>query len=300
MQVGELHKLLNYVVSLPTGHFLTHSSLRSANRPQSAQQITPQIHQSQQSGNVPFIPSNPTQNFDQFPYFNLDINTAAKQMAAISAAGVQRQMANVNGRPTTASALQNPQAVGGTTSGSFLGGIPSAYNQPAGFPGPSHDTTSSMQFNPAALSGQPSAQGNYPPQPHANTPSNPSLNASMSQPNLAPQEVMKQRQRNFLMGLANVHATRGAPLPPALTGVPYPPNYDPTHSPWKSLDCTPGQYGVVRVGGKEIDLLRLWGIVCQVGGWSKVRRFMVYYCRMLKHGITGLTTAGLDTNRSPL
>jgi len=219
-------------------------------------------------------------------------------MAAISAAGVQRQMSNVNGRPTTASASQNP--VGGTTPASFLGGIPSAYNQPgASFPGPPHDTTSSTHFNPATLSGQPSAQGNYPPQPHTNIPSNPSLGAPMSQSNFGTQDAMKQRQRSFLVGLANVHASRNAPLPPTLTGVPYPSNYDPTQSPWKSLDCPPGQYGVVRVGGKEIDLLRLWGMVYQAGGFPKVRLFIVCCCIILKYVITGHTTE-LDTNRSPL
>jgi len=222
-------------------------------------------------------------------------------MAAISAAGVQRQMANVNGRPTPASASQNP--VGGTTPGSFIGGIPSSYNQPGGFPGAPHDTTSSIQFNPTTFSSQPSAQAVYPPQPNTNTPSNPSVNPSMSQPNFAAQEVAKQqqRQRNFLVGLANVHVTRGTPLPPALTGVPYPASYDPTNSPWKSLDCPPGQYGVVRMGGKDIDLLRMWGLVCQVGGWPKVSRlFILCYCRMLNHSTIGHTTAGLDTNCSPI
>ncbi|KAG1755134.1 uncharacterized protein EDB91DRAFT_274974 [Suillus paluster] len=183
-------------------------------------------------------------------------------MAAMTAAGAQRQMATVNGRPSAAPV--NP--VGGVTPASFLGGMPSSYNQPASFNGPSHDTTSSMQFNPTALSSQPNVQGIYPPQPTTNAPSNPS---PTSHPNFASPDVAKQRHRTFLMGLSNAHITR-APLPPALTGFPYPPNYDPINSPWKSLDCPPGQLGVVRVGGKDIDLLRLWGIVCQLGGLQKV------------------------------
>ncbi|KAG0709014.1 hypothetical protein DFH29DRAFT_890137 [Suillus ampliporus] len=183
----------------------------------------------------------------------------------MSAVGAQRQMANVNGRPSAAPSV-NP--VGGITPGSFIGGISSSYNQQGGFTGPPHDTTGSMQFNPTALSSQPNVQGIYPPQPTTNAPSNPSLNPSTSHPNFSP-EVVKQRQRTFLIGLSNAHVTR-APLPPALTGVPYPPNYDPTNSPWKSLDCPPGQLGVVRVGGKDIDLLKLWGIVCQLGGWPKL------------------------------
>ena len=279
---------INYVVRHPYLVLSPFPSnlIFSANRPQSGQQIRPQSYQSQQPGNVPFIPSNSTQNFDA-THFNLDSSAAAKQMAAMNAVGVQRQMANVNGRPSAASASQNP--VGGTNPGSFLGGMSSSYNQPGGFVGPSHDTTGSMPFNSTTL-GQPNAQGNYPPQPNTNPPSNPSLNTSMSHPNFPTQEFIKQRHRTFLMGLANAHMNHGAPLPPALTSVPYPPNYDPTNSPWKSLECPSGQFGVVRLGGKEIDLLKLWTLVNQVGGWQKVRWFILYYCHMLKHDILGLTT----------
>ncbi|KAG1757419.1 hypothetical protein EDB19DRAFT_1657370 [Suillus lakei] len=182
-------------------------------------------------------------------------------MAAMNAAGVQRQMANVNGRPSA--------SVGGVSPGSYLGGMSSSYNQPGGFTGPPHDTTSSMQFNPTALSGQSNPQGIYPAQQTTNAPQNPSLNAPMSHPNFTASDVAKHRQRTFLAGLAGAHVTR-APLPPALTGAPYPPNYDPANSPWKSLDCPPGQPGVVRVGGKDIDLLRLWQMVTQLGGWQKI------------------------------
>jgi SWI/SNF chromatin-remodeling complex subunit SWI1 len=182
-------------------------------------------------------------------------------MAAMNAAGVQRQMANVNGRP--------PASVGGVSPGSYLGVMPSSYNQQGSFTGPPHDTTNSMQFNPTVSSGQSNPQGIYPAQQTTNAPPNPSLNAPMSHPNFTPSDVAKNRQRTFLAGLAGAHATRH-PLPPALTGNPYPSNYDPTNSPWKSLDCPPGQLGVVRVGGKDIDLLRLWQLVTQLGGWQKV------------------------------
>lgn len=232
--------------------------------PQSAQQIRPQqTHQSQQQGNVPFIPQNSPQNFETNQYFTstLDLNAAAKQMAAMNAAGVQRQMANVNGR--------SPASVGGVSPGSYLGGMASSYNQPGGFTGPPHDNTNSMQFNPTASSGQLNTQGIYPAQQTTNVPPNPSLNAPMSHPNFTASEAVKHRQRTFLAGLASAHATR-VPLPPALTGNPYPPNYDPTNSQWKSLDCPPGQPGVIRLGGKDIDLLRLWQIVTQLGGWQKI------------------------------
>ncbi|KAG2129913.1 hypothetical protein DEU56DRAFT_816192 [Suillus clintonianus] len=183
-------------------------------------------------------------------------------MAAMNAAGMQRQMANVNGRPSA--------SVGGVSPGSYIGGMSSSYNHPGGFTaGPPHDTTSSMQFNPTALSAQSNPQGIYPTQQTTNAPSNPSMNPSMSHPNFSASDVIKHRQRTFLTGLSQAHLTR-APLPPALTGVPYPPNYDPTTSPWKSLDCSPGQPGVVRLGGKDIDLLRLWHVVTQLGGFQKI------------------------------
>lgn len=232
--------------------------------PQSAQQIRPQqTHQSQQQGNVSFIPQNSPQNFETAQYFTstLDLNAAAKQMAAMNAAGVQRQMANVNGRSSA--------SVGGVSPGSYLGGMTSSYNQSGSFTGPPHDTTNSMQFNPTASSGQLNPQGIYPTQQTTNAPPNPSLNAPMSHPNFTASDVVKHRQRTFLAGLAGAHANR-VPLPPALTGNPYPPNYDPTNSQWKYLDCPPGQPGVIRLGGKDIDLLRLWQIVTQLGGWQKI------------------------------
>jgi SWI/SNF chromatin-remodeling complex subunit SWI1 len=265
------NKLLDYVVSFPFPFPVLnhHSSLCSANRPQSAQQIRPQqTHQSQQQGNVPFIPQNTPQNFETAQYFTstLDMNAAAKQMAAMSAAGVQRQMANVNGRSSA--------SVSGVSPGSYLGGMSSSYNQPGSFTGPPHDTTNSMQFNPTASSGQSNTQGIYPAQQTTNAPPNPSLNAPMSHPNFTPSDVAKHRQRTFLTGLAGAHAR--VPLPPALTGSPYPPNYDPTNSQWKYLDCPPGQPGVIRLGGKDIDLLRLWQMVTQLGGSQKVCLFVFY------------------------
>ncbi|KAF8140115.1 hypothetical protein EV363DRAFT_1393035 [Boletus edulis] len=79
--------------------------------------------------------------------------------------------------------------------------------------------------------------------------------------------LMKQKQRGFLLGLANVHISRGTPLPPALTAVQYP-NYDPASSQWKSMECS-SEPGAFRLAGKDIDLFKLWGIVCQLGGGPK-------------------------------
>ena len=83
---------------------------------------------------------------------------------------------------------------------------------------------------------------------------------------LAPQ----QRRKQFLYGLGNVMLQRGVPLPPQLTGVPYPATYDPSTSPWRSLEISNTDIGVVRLAGKEVDLYKLWALVQQAGGGTKV------------------------------
>ncbi|RPD63057.1 hypothetical protein L227DRAFT_644612 [Lentinus tigrinus ALCF2SS1-6] len=93
-------------------------------------------------------------------------------------------------------------------------------------------------------------------------------------------EVIRSRKRNWLQGLASLMAQRGMPLPPQLTGVPFPPNYDPANMPWKSLEVSPADLGVVRLAGVDVDLFKLWGAilhhgggaaVSQKGGWVVVR-----------------------------
>lgn len=81
--------------------------------------------------------------------------------------------------------------------------------------------------------------------------------------------MIKQKQRGFLSSLAACHNSRGAPLPPGLTGVPYPPNYDPNNSRWKNIESA-GEPGFFRLGGKDIELMKLWAIVLQFGGSAKV------------------------------
>ncbi|KAI1797771.1 hypothetical protein LXA43DRAFT_876851 [Ganoderma leucocontextum] len=83
------------------------------------------------------------------------------------------------------------------------------------------------------------------------------------------QEVLR-RKRSWLNGLASLMAQRGMPLPPQLTGVPFPPNYDPANMPWKSLEVSPADLGVIRLAGKDVDLYRLWGLVTQNGGGQLV------------------------------
>jgi SWI/SNF chromatin-remodeling complex subunit SWI1 len=63
---------------------------------------------------------------------------------------------------------------------------------------------------------------------------------------------------------------RNVPLPPRLTGVPYPPAYDPSSSPWRQLEVSSADLGVIRLAGKDLDLYRFWGIVQQAGGSAKV------------------------------
>lgn len=89
------------------------------------------------------------------------------------------------------------------------------------------------------------------------------------QTNIAAAQFM-QRKRSFLSGLTTVFNQRNTPLPPALTGVPNPPGFDPSTSVWKALDVSPTDHGVIRLAGKEIDLYKLWALVYQAGGYAKV------------------------------
>jgi SWI/SNF chromatin-remodeling complex subunit SWI1 len=85
-----------------------------------------------------------------------------------------------------------------------------------------------------------------------------------------PQQQQLQHKKQFLVALANIHLARKDPLPPALTGVPYPPGYDPSQSRWKSLEPLQTELGTVVLAGKPVDLYQLWAAVVAVGGWTKV------------------------------
>lgn len=87
------------------------------------------------------------------------------------------------------------------------------------------------------------------------------------------QTPIQQRKRSFLHGVNSVMLQRGVPLPPQLTGVPYPPTYDPTNSPWRTLDVSTSDLGVVRLAGRDVDLFKLWALVQQAGGSAKVCTF---------------------------
>ncbi|KAH8100630.1 hypothetical protein BXZ70DRAFT_938118 [Cristinia sonorae] len=166
---------------------------------------------------------------------------AAKQMAALQA--------------TSLAKAANRSAPGGT-SASYFGGMSS--NNPT---------------RPDLSSGQDIMNGNQPFPPNAM----PAFQAQQhNQPSPHPNPAGMQqsshhsRKRSFLNGMASIMLQRSAPLPPALTGIPYPPGYDPSTSPWRSLDVSPNEVGIVRLAGKDIDLFKLWALALQLGGGQKV------------------------------
>lgn len=202
------------------------------------------------------------------PLFNFDSNAAAKQMAALNVVNMQRQLTNTYPRPPAPSPSQIP--LGGTTPASFL----PPYNQSNALQPAVLDAPSTMQF-----SQNPSFQPPFAPV-HTLQPNPVSLESSIPSSNVPPRNspniaMMKQKQRGFLHHLANVHLSRGNPLPPALTSIQYPPNYDPASSPWKNLECS-SELGAVRLAGKDVDLFKLWGIVSHFGGGQKVSSSISY------------------------
>ncbi|KAH7915383.1 hypothetical protein BJ138DRAFT_1141982 [Hygrophoropsis aurantiaca] len=246
--------------------------------PQNAQQLRLQTHQNQNqpTPNPPFNSQNNNQNIDgSFPFNSLDPGTAAKQMAALSAVGAARMAI---GRPPAASASQNP--VGGTTPAPYFGGISSSFNQSNGLAGIPHDGNP-MQFNSSSAH---QAPGHHPQSAIHPSVNHSTLDSSIPQSNLGQRQPqnMNPKIRGFLMNLSNLHVRRGSPLPPALTGLPYPPNYDPTNSPWKTIECSPTEIGAFRLAGKDIDLMKLWTIVFQAGGIAKVNQTNAWH-QILPH-----------------
>ena len=84
------------------------------------------------------------------------------------------------------------------------------------------------------------------------------------------QQQQLQHKKQFLNGLASVHHARKDPLPPILTGIPYPVGFDPAQSRWKSLEASQTEVGSVMLAGKPVDLYKLWAAVNAGGGWAKV------------------------------
>lgn len=192
---------------------------------------------------------------------------AAKQFAALNAAGLARRAQTTRPSPLP----------GGPNPASFLGGGMNQQQQPPS-PAPGHDPLSGGRLS---LQGQSLAhQQPVPNQPaNFNSPSSSDpfmssagqLPSRQSQQPLNPQHKAKQRQ--FLITLGNFHIARKDPLPPALTGVQYPPGFDPAQaqSKWKSLELSQTEPGSVMLAGKPVDLFKLWAAVNSGGGWVKVR-----------------------------
>ncbi|KAI9462395.1 hypothetical protein BJY52DRAFT_1256693 [Lactarius psammicola] len=181
---------------------------------------------------------------------------AAKQFAALNAAGLARRAQTTRPSPLP----------GGPTSASFLGG--GLHQQQSPSPAPGHDPLSALSpQGPLSVPNQQPANFS----PSSSDPFMPSagqLPIRQSQQQLNPQHKNKQRQ--FLGTLANFHLARKDPLPPALTGIPYPPGFDPTQSKWKSLESSPTEPGSVMLAGKPVDLFKLWAAVNTGGGFAKL------------------------------
>lgn len=167
--------------------------------------------------------------FDSPGYFNLDASQAAKQMAALAAAKDARMGANVRAPPP---------GPGGTSSGSYLGGI-------------NNGNSFSPQADPSRFQ-MPINTG-----PHA-----------LLEPSMSNNRVPIPRLQSFLQGLHNFWQQRGQPLPPHLTGIPTP-NYDSATSSWNAIDVSP-ETGNFRLAGKDVNLLKLWSSVFQNGGGNQV------------------------------
>jgi SWI/SNF chromatin-remodeling complex subunit SWI1 len=179
-----------------------------------------------------------------------------KQMAALSAAN----MAKIANRSAPGHAPAHSPNLNQSGSSSYFGGNSQIQQD--------RSESVSRDFSNVFPQSAPSMAASNPP----SFPDTPSM--SMNRPNLSagnPQLQMHQKRRQFLHGLGTLMAQRNTPLPPGLTGVPYPQNYDPNNSPWKMLEVSPVEPGYIRIAGKDVDLYRLWCIVYQHGGGMKVR-----------------------------
>jgi SWI/SNF chromatin-remodeling complex subunit SWI1 len=96
-------------------------------------------------------------------------------------------------------------------------------------------------------------------------------NRSTPVPNQQAAQMQIHKRKQFIQTLGSLMLQRGQPLPQALTGVPIPPGTDPNASPWKNLEPSPTEVGVIRLAGKDFDLYKFFGIVFQTGGGVKVR-----------------------------
>ncbi len=189
----------------------------------------------------------------------MDPSQAAKQMAALNAAG---QVRLANNRSASASAS-------GAGSAPFLGNMSGSATYPSDLLNNSLNTNFQIPNNHTVSSASNSV---------VNTSF---LDPTMAQPSAArnPTQAalqLRQRQQVFLNGLANVMSKRNTPLPPALTGLPTP-DYDHTNSPWKLIEPS-SEVGSFRLAGKDVNLFKLWGLVQHNGGGHAVCSTLLHIC----------------------
>ncbi|KAH9047545.1 hypothetical protein EDB84DRAFT_1557488 [Lactarius hengduanensis] len=265
----------------PTSNWLDNEQIqRLLDQGTSQQQLMNMLQQQQQNAarsnqsfpagfnHLPASPNPGSSATDIPPAFfnNPNMNPAtAKQFAALNAAGHARRAQTTRPSP------------GGPTSGSFLGG--GLHQQQPPSPAPGHDPLSALSPQ-GRMSLQAQSLGHQQPgsnqQPANFSPSSsdPFMSSAgqlpirQSQQQLNPQHKNKQRQ--FLGTLANFHLACKDPLPPALTGIPYPLGFDPNQSKWKTLESSPTEAGSVMLAGKPVDLFKLWAAVNSGGGWAKL------------------------------
>ncbi|KAG9016734.1 hypothetical protein FRB90_002336 [Tulasnella sp. 427] len=171
--------------------------------------------------------------------FSLDPANAAKQMAALQAAGRSRALSH-SASGTTSSQFPTPlnPAVAGLQPG-----------------GGNTTTTATPGINPPPAM-DPQMQNMQQRQLH---------NAQAMILNA----MLNNRPPNFLPQLAEVMAARGTPLPQTITGVPSP-TYDPASSSMRTI--APGSSpGTIQFAGKEMDLHMLMIWVIQRGGFHKIQ-----------------------------
>lgn len=176
----------------------------------------------------------------------------AKQMAALSAAGQLRH-----------ASTRSFAGVGGTNSAAY------------GSPGPSaaHDPlSSSSTVNPLQPPSAMQAAGFTPE----------ALAAAQGNPALARQMIAAQNLKRFLMTLAHFHHQRGTPLPPQLTGIPTP-SYNPQNTIWKQVELSHTDHGAFRIGGRDINLFKLYQVVTNAGGFALITTQNLWprVCKML-------------------
>ncbi|KIO30860.1 hypothetical protein M407DRAFT_20182 [Tulasnella calospora MUT 4182] len=170
--------------------------------------------------------------------YTLDPASAAKQMAALQAAGRSRALSHSASGPNSSQFPPplNPAVAGLQPGGNTTTTAPSVINPP-----PAMDPQmQSMQHRQLQ---------------HAQS--------------MIINAMLNNRPPNFLPQLAEVMASKGTPLPQAITGVPSP-TYDPTTSPMRGIQPGPSP-GTIQFSGKELDLHMLMIWVIQKGGFQKIQ-----------------------------